>query len=441
MIKLSEILELPSISKFEFIDMDKTITGGAIDSREVKDGYLYFSLKGRNADGHNFIGNALDENISAAIVEVGYDNSNNFPVIYSEDVEITMGEIASFWRSRSKAKIIAITGSNGKTTTKEMLYDILKDEFKTIRTLKNYNNHQGVPLTLLNIKEETEYAIIEMGANHHGEIGYLSKIVAPDMGIITNIGDAHLEFFGSKEGVKKAKEELFEYIHDHNGIVFVNSDDEYLKNWNKGNIVTYGSTEDSSYSYSEVGIDEYGNGQFNYNHQKIKLSLPGVLNVKNAIAATTIAKHIGIKDSVIKEKLKNFKPYDKRYEEINYKNSKVILDCYNANPSSMKGIINDMAEINDSYIFILGDMFELGESSKEEHRNIGVLFNSIKFRKLLLIGEDMKYCYDAIIDKNKVNFFNSIDELQEEFDILTNNEERIIIKASRGLKLERLVEA
>lgn len=419
MIKLSEILELPSISKFEFIDLDRKVTGGAIDSREVKDGYLYFSLKGRNADGHNFIGNALEENISAAIVEVGYDNLSNFPVIYSENVEITMGEIASFWRSRSKAKIIAITGSNGKTTTKEMLYDILKDEFKTIRTLKNYNNHQGVPLTLLNIKEDTEYAIIEMGANHHGEIGYLSKMAAPDMGLITNIGDAHLEFFGSKEGVKKAKEELFEYIHDHNGIVFVNSDDEYLKDWNKGNVVTYGSSDG----------------------QEIKLSLPGVLNVKNAIAAMTIAQYIGIENSVIKEKLKNFKPYDKRYEEINYKNSKVILDCYNANPSSMKGVIRDMAEIDDNYIFILGDMFELGESSKEEHRNIGLLFNSIKFRKLLLIGEDMKNCYDAVEDKSKVRFFNNINELQETFDILTNTEEKIIIKASRGLELERLVES
>ncbi|NOR44414.1 MAG: UDP-N-acetylmuramoyl-tripeptide--D-alanyl-D-alanine ligase [Candidatus Delongbacteria bacterium] len=439
MIKLNEILELPSISKFEFIDLDRMITGGAIDSREVKAGYLYFSLKGRNADGHNFIGNALEENISAAIVEVGYDNFNNFPVIYSKDVEITMGEIASFWRLRSKAKIIAITGSNGKTTTKEMLYDILKDEFKTIRTLKNYNNHQGVPLTLLNIKEDTEYAIIEMGANHHGEIAYLSKMSAPDMGIITNIGDAHLEFFGSREGVKKAKEELFEYVHDHNGIVFVNSDDKYLKNWNKGNVVTYGSTEDNSYNYSEVGIDEYGNGQFNYKDQKIKLSLPGVLNVKNAIAATTIAKYIGIEDSVIKEKLKNFKPYDKRYEEISYKNSKVILDCYNANPSSMKGVINDMAEINDSYIFILGDMFELGESSKEEHRNIGLLFNEIRYKKLLLIGEDMKNCYDAIEDKSKVKFFYNIDELQEAFDGLANTEEKIIIKASRGLELERLV--
>ncbi|MDA3884827.1 MAG: UDP-N-acetylmuramoyl-tripeptide--D-alanyl-D-alanine ligase [Candidatus Delongbacteria bacterium] len=439
MIKLSEILELPSISKFEFIDLDKMITGGAIDSREVKDGYLYFSLKGRNTDGHNFIGNALEENISAAIVEVGYDNANNFPVIYSNDVEITMREIASFWRSKSKAKIIAITGSNGKTTTKEMLYEILKDEYKTIRTLKNYNNHQGVPLTLLNIKEDTEYAIIEMGANHHGEISYLSTIVAPDMGIITNIGDAHLEFFGSREGVKKAKEELFEYIHDHNGIVFVNSDDEYLRDWNKGNVVTYGSSVDSLYNYSEVGIDEYGNGEFNYNNYNIKLSLPGVLNVKNAIAATTIAKYIGVEDSVIKEKLKNFKPYDKRYEEINYKNSKVILDCYNANPSSMKGIINDMAEIDENYIYILGDMFELGESSKIEHRKIGLLFNDIKYKKLLLIGEDMKNCYDAIEDKSRVKFFHNIDELQVVFNLLTNSKEKIIIKASRGLELERLV--
>ena len=439
MIKLSEILELPSISKFEFIDLDRKVTGGAIDSREVKDGYLYFSLKGRNADGHNFIGNALHENISAAIVEVGYDNTNNFPVIYSEDVEITLGEIASFWRSRSQAKIIAITGSNGKTTTKEMLYEILKDEYKTIRTLKNYNNHQGVPLTLFNIEKDTEYAIIEMGANHHGEIGYLSKIAAPDMGIITNIGDAHLEFFGSKEGVKKAKEELFEYIYDHNGIVFVNNDDEYLRDWDKGNVITYGSTVDSTYNYSEVGIDEYGNGKFSYNDQNVKLSLPGVLNVKNAIAATTIAKYIGIEDSVIKEKLQKFKPYDKRYEEVSYGNSKVILDCYNANPSSMKGIIRDMSEIDDNYIFILGDMFELGESSIAEHENIGKLFNEINYKKLLLIGTDMKYCYDAVIDKERVKYFENMDELKAEFKLFSEKSEKIIIKASRGLELERLV--
>ena len=291
MIKLSEILELASISKFEFVDLDRMIKGGSIDSREVKEGYLYFSLKGRNSDGHNFIGSSLEKNISAAIVDIGYNNSNNYPVLYSNDVEIAMGEIASLWRSRSKAKVIAITGSNGKTTTKEMLYDILKDRFKTIRTLKNYNNHQGVPLTLLNIQEDTEYAIVEIGANHHGEISYLSKMAAPDMGLITNIGDAHLEFFGSREGVKKAKEELFEYIYENNGIIFVNNDDKYLRSWNKGNVVTYGSTEDSSYSYSEVGIDEYGNGKFSYDNKKVQLSMPGVLNVNNAIAATMKAGH------------------------------------------------------------------------------------------------------------------------------------------------------
>ncbi|MCK4979867.1 MAG: UDP-N-acetylmuramoyl-tripeptide--D-alanyl-D-alanine ligase, partial [Candidatus Delongbacteria bacterium] len=339
----------PSVSKFEFVDLDRIVKGGSIDSREVKEGYLYFSLKGRNSDGHNFIGNALEEDISAAVVDVGYKNSKNYPVLYSHDVEIAMGEIASLWRSRSKAKVIAITGSNGKTTTKEMLYDILKDNFKTIRTIKNYNNHQGVPLTLLSIQEDTEYAIVELGANHHGEISYLSKIAAPDMGLITNVGDAHLEFFGSKEGVKRAKEELFEYLFNNNGIIFVNNDDKYLRSWKKGNVVTYGSTEDSSYYYSEVGIDEYDNGKFSYYDKNVKLSMPGVLNVKNAIAATTIAKYIGVEDPVIEDKLYEFKPYDKRYEEIKYKNSNVILDCYNANPSSMKGIIRDMSEINDGY--------------------------------------------------------------------------------------------
>ena len=439
MIKLSEILELPSISKFEFIDLDRTVKGGSIDSREVKEGYLYFSLKGRNSDGHNFIGNAIEEDIAAAIVEIGYNNSNNFPVLYSHDVEISMGEIASLWRSRSKAKVIAITGSNGKTTTKEMLYDILKDKFNTIRTLKNYNNHQGVPLTLLSIQEDTEYAIVELGANHHGEISYLSKMAAPDMGLITNIGDAHLEFFGSKEGVKKAKEELFEYIYENDGVIFVNNDDKYLRSWNKGNVVTYGSTEGSSYYYSEVGIDEYGNGKFSYNDKNVQLSMPGALNVKNAIAATTIAKYIGVEDPVIEDKLYEFKPYDKRYEEIKYNNSNVILDCYNANPSSMKGIVRDMSEINDDYIFILGDMFELGERSKDEHNNIGILFNEVKYKRLLLIGKDMKYCYDAIKDKSRVKHFNNIDELKVEFNRLSLKPEKIIIKASRGLELEKLV--
>lgn len=439
MIKLKEILKLPSVSKFEFIDLDKKISGATIDSREAKSGYLYFSLKGRNVDGHEFIGKALENEISAAIVDLSYDNLNKFPVIYSNDVEITMGEIAGIWRSRSKVKVIAITGSNGKTTTKEMLYDLIKDEYRTIRTLKNYNNHQGVPLTLMNINEETEYAIIEMGANHFGEINYLSEIASPDIGIITNVGDAHLEFFGSKEGVKKAKEELFEYIYRNNGIIFVNNNDERLKAWTKGNIISYGTGGDCNYNYSEVGIDEYGNGKFKYDDHLIKLSIPGALNVKNAIAATSIAKHLGIKDAVIREKLYNFKPYDKRYEEVTYKNSKVILDCYNANPSSMKGIIQDMSMIENNCIFILGDMFELGERSRVEHENIGKIFNEISFKRLLLIGDEMKYCYNSVNDKSKVKFFDSIDELKVGFRSIAENAEKIIIKASRGLELERLV--
>ena len=440
MVKMSELLDAHGIIRYENLDMEGMGTGGRTDSRQILSGEVYFALKGQNSDGHDFIAQAFEKKMSAAVVSADYINNSCFPVIYSKDVEKTLGGIANIWRKMHSAKIIGITGTNGKTTTKEMLAGILSNRFRLISTFKNYNNQIGVPLTLLSIKEDTEVAIVELGTNHFGEIEYLSEISDPDLGIITNIGEGHLEFFGDKSGVFKEKKALFEHINKSDGKIFVNTDDEYLKSWESGNITTYGFTGTPDIKFENVIINENGFPEFSFKGIQAAMNVPGKLNLKNALAAAALAGELGVSPEKIAESLRSYTSSDKRYELVRFNNSQIILDCYNANPTSMENFLKDISAMGRDFSVILGDMLELGSTSAGSHSRIADLAESLGFSQVLLYGSEMRSAFIRRKFKGTVSFYESFDQLKEKFIELTAKGGKIAVKGSRGMKLEKLME-
>ncbi|HAQ62103.1 TPA: hypothetical protein DCR49_08960 [Candidatus Delongbacteria bacterium] len=440
MVKLSELLNAPGIEKFENIDKDIFVTGGKTDSRMIIPGDLYFALRGQNSDGHDFIFQTYEKRMCAAVVGSGYVNSNNFPVIYSENVEKTLGGMSKIWRSKHKAKVIGITGTNGKTTTKEILAGILSEKFKIVSTFKNYNNQIGVPLTLFSINDETEIAIVELGTNHFGEIEYLSEISDPDMGMITNIGEGHLEFFQDKKGVFSEKKKLFEYLNIKGGKIFVNIDDEYLKYWNEGKITTLGFSGIPDIKFEDIKINESGFPEFKFKGSATIFNVPGRLNLKNALAAASIAYELGITPEEISAALGLYTPADKRYEFVKCGNSQVILDCYNANPTSMENFLIDVSSIGHDFTVILGDMLELGTTSQDSHLRIIRLAESLGFSEVLLYGNEMRSAFGRGKHSSSVLHYDSFDKLKAKFMEVSEKGTRVAVKGSRGMKLEKLME-
>ncbi len=440
MVRLSELLNAPGIERFENISKDIFVTGGKTDSRLITPGNLYFALKGQNSDGHDFIIQANEKQMCAAVVCSGYVNSKNFPVIYSRNVETTLGGMSKIWRSKHKAKVIGITGTNGKTTTKEILAGILSEKFRIVSTFKNYNNQIGVPLTLFSINDETEIAIVELGTNHFGEIEYLCDISDPDLGMITNIGEGHLEFFVDKKGVFSEKSKLFEYLNIKGGKIFVNTDDEYLKYWNEGKITSFGFSGRPDIKFEEIKTNEKGFPEFNFKGYSAVLNIPGRLNLKNALAAASIAYELGVTPEEISIALRSYKPSDKRYELSEYGNSQVILDCYNANPTSMENFLNDISSMGKDFTVILGDMLELGATSARSHLRIAELAESLGFSQVLLYGIEMGSAYSAGKFSGSVQYFDTFDKLKKRFTEISEQGTRIAVKGSRGMKLEKLME-
>lgn len=440
MVKLSELLDIPGIERSENIDKDITVTGGKTDSRLITPGNLYFALKGQNSDGHEFIFQTYEKQMCAAVVNSGYVNSNNYPVIYSRNVEAALGEMSKIWRSKHQAKIIGITGTNGKTTTKEMLSAILSDKFSTVSTFKNYNNQIGVPLTLFCINDATEIAIVELGTNHFGEIEYLSDISDPDFGLITNIGEGHLEFFGDKKGVFSEKKKLFEYLNIKGGKIFVNTDDDYLKYWNDGKIIRFGLSSEADIKFEDIRINEKGFPEFNFKGSSAVLNVPGRLNLKNALAAASIAYELGVTPQNISSALSSYHPADKRYELVRYGNSQVILDCYNANPTSMENFLLDICSMGNDFTVILGDMLELGETSARSHLRIAGLAERLGFSEVLLYGDEMGSAFGGRNYGGSVQYYDTFEKLKKRFTEISETGTRIAVKGSRGMKLEKLME-
>ncbi|MBQ2397291.1 MAG: UDP-N-acetylmuramoyl-tripeptide--D-alanyl-D-alanine ligase [Bacteroidales bacterium] len=411
------------------------------DSRSIKQGDIFFALKGENFDGNEFVFKAIEQGASLVVCDnEKIKQRDNFlkqrnKIFLCEDSLLTLQNLASYHRKHLKTTIIGISGTNGKTTTKELIQAVLSQKYLTLATKGNFNNHIGVPLTLLSIPHTTEIAIVEMGANHVGEIGFLSNIAKPDMAILTNIGTAHIEGFGSKENIIKTKKELFEFVKNNQNEkshIFVNADDEALREEDFSKKTTYSLKTNAD--ISAKACSENGYAQIIFKDCVITSNLVGVYNAYNILAALTIGLHFGVELEQIKKAIEQYTPSNNRSQILKTNNNTLILDCYNANPSSCTSSIESFAnmEANHKMVF-MGAMKELGEVSIQEHKRVFDLLQSKNFERIVLVGKEYK-----AVAKDEVECFETSEEFKQ--FLLANPIENatILIKGSRSTKMEIL---
>jgi UDP-N-acetylmuramoyl-tripeptide--D-alanyl-D-alanine ligase len=401
------------------------------DTRQIKEGAIFFALKGEKFNGNLFAMNAINQGAAFAVVDenVGEDER----LILVDDVLKTLQILATYHRQNLQVKIIGIGGSNGKTTTKELLHLVLSKKYNTYATEGNFNNHIGVPLTLLKIKPEHEMVIVELGANKEGDIKELCEIAEPDFGVITNIGKEHLEGFGSIEGVAKAESELFDYLIKSNGFAFVNQDDVWLNNMSKR------LQQFQSYSTQNEAIKDLlvvPTIQFEYKAQQFESNLPGFHNLQNIIAAIAIGEFFEVPYLQISEAIKSYSPKNNRSQFIEtIKGNVILLDAYNANPSSVEMALMTFNEMKGNQkIIILGDMFELGDQEYVEHQNIVDLCgNQYDFQTSIFVGKAFSKCSSNSI---KNLFFKEKIDAMNFVNLQNYRDSKILIKGSRGMKME-----
>lgn len=410
------------------------------DSRKINEGSIFFALKGENFNGNKFAKEALKKGAAFAVIdeEKYFDSSKT--ILVKNALKI-LQDLAHFHRKKLGIPILGITGSNGKTTTKELLASVLSKKYNLSFTKGNLNNHIGVPLTLLEMNPETEFGIVEMGANHQGEIAELCKIAEPDFGIITNIGKAHLKGFGSFEGVKKAKGELYDYINQKKGTIFFNNDNPILRKLTERtkNKISFGK-ENADFTGEPIDSPPFVHIKANFPKGILYLntSLTGNYNVENVLAAACIGNFFKVDPIKIQQAIKEYKPANNRSQLIIKGDLKIIMDAYNANPTSMKASITSFARSfsNQKIRLILGDMLELGEYSQEEH--IGILQEIQNFRpdEVFLTGPEF-------MKAAKGFQFNTFENVTQLCDFLANNpleKGAVLIKGSRGIQLEKVLD-
>jgi UDP-N-acetylmuramoyl-tripeptide--D-alanyl-D-alanine ligase len=411
-------------------------TGVNTDTRTVKTGQLFFALKGPNFNANDFAAKALEAGASYAVIdEASYALTDQYIVV--EDTLIALQQLALYHRRQFTIPFIAITGSNGKTTTKELVYAVLAKKYKTYCTQGNLNNHIGIPLTLLSVAKGTELVIIEMGANHQKEIEGYCAIVAPTHGLITNMGKAHLEGFGGIEGVKKGKGELYRYLQATGGTAFVRSEDEVLKQeCNVDKIIYYGSKGDYSWMklLEEVPVISYTDEK----ERRINTHFSGVYNFYNIEAARCIGKYFDVPLNLCDEAIENYIPQNNRSQHLVRGTNTIMLDAYNANPSSMRAALTNFTKQEAKHkVVILGDMLELGEETQKEHEELGRWLLQQNYDKVVLCGKNMQY---AAALSTAFNYYADPELLLKEFDWDQIKNAQVFIKGSRGMKLERVLD-
>ena len=394
---------------------------------------LFFALKGDQFNANLFAENALTKGAKYAVIDdPKYKTSNN--MILVKDVLKTLQDLSRFHRTYLNIPIIALTGSNGKTTTKELINAVLSQKYKTTATKGNLNNHIGVPLTLLSMNKDTEIGIVEMGANHLGEIGFLCTIAMPNFGYITNFGKAHLEGFGSIEGVIKGKTELYNYVMKHGKLLFINKEDELqVKHALGGMSYTFGHKE------ADVLISDTNSQPFvsvSFNNAIISSRLIGGYNYNNIAAAICMASYFKVAHSKIKKAIENYSPSNNRSQIIQKETNQIILDAYNANPTSMSAALLNLDKLDrENKIAILGDMFELGKEAKAEHQNIVNYALSLKISRIILVGENFSA---TTSNSEKTSTFKTFNDCITKMKPINNA--TVLIKGSRGMALERILE-
>ena len=430
----SEILKREKLNELLFEEFSKKvqIKNVAMDSRKVTEGSLFFAIN----NGNSYIKDVLDKRASLVIA----DNTDiqDERVVKVLDTVATMQDLATKYRNKLDIQVIGITGSNGKTSTKDIVYSLLSKKAKTLKTEGNYNNHIGLPYTLLNVTDEEKFVVLEMGMSSLGEIRRLGEISNPDYAIITNIGDSHIEFLKTRDNVFKAKTELLEFVNKEN--TFVCGDDVYLA---KLDVNKIGFNEDNNFRIESYEFSDKGS-KFTLDGKEYQMSLLGKHNISNTAIAIELAKKIGLSEEEIKEGLKDIKISNMRFQEIRVGEDIYINDAYNASPTSMKAAIDTLNEIyNDKYkIAILGDMLELGEDEVKYHVEVLNYLLDKKIKLIYLYGERMKKAYDIFM-KNKSEeyrfwYYPTKEGIVESLKNI-RMEKVILLKASRGTALEDII--
>ena len=432
-------------------DLYKSVTSVSIDTRTIKKNSLFVAIKGKNFDGHNYIKDAISKGATAIVVsnrKLNLLGNINLPVISVKNTKVAYGELANIWRNKTNAKIISITGSNGKTSTKEITKQLLSAKYKVHSTFSNNNNEIGVPLTILTAPKNTEVIVLEHGSNHFGEIEYTAKIAKPDLALITNIGNSHIEFLKNKKGVLKEKLALFENINS-NGKVIINNDDELLKEIKKNyrNKITYGFSGKVDVKGKKLGFDKNGKAkvEISYENKKFEIALPllGESNIANYLASTTIAIELGLNNKQIIGATKKLKQVSKRLEKKDFKKLTIIDDTYNSNPESVKNalLVLKKNKVRNNKVVILGDMFELGDSAEKKHKGLAKDISNANINMVLTVGKNSKFINETL-NKNVAvkKHFASRKQLKNFIEKMELTDSIILVKGSRGMKMEEFVE-
>ncbi|MFB2121103.1 UDP-N-acetylmuramoyl-tripeptide--D-alanyl-D-alanine ligase [Parapedobacter sp. 2B3] len=414
------------------------------DTRNILPDSLFFALRGERFNGNRFAAQALEEGASYAVVDEPQANDDE-RYLYVADVLSALQELARYHRTRLQIPVIGITGTNGKTTTKELINAVLSQQFRTYATKGNLNNHIGVPLTILSITAQTEIAIIEMGANHVGEIALLCGIAQPTHGLITNVGRAHLEGFGSFEGVKKAKGELYDYLASHGGTLFLQNDNSILREMvssrTVNQLVSYGFSPENNVSGElasanpllDVQWTTRGSGGFHAIHTQ----LTGAYNTENILAAVCIGWHFGVPSEKIGRGISEYAPTNNRSQLTKTEHNTLICDYYNANASSMAAALENLRTLQaDQKAIVLGDMFEMGNDTYEEHRNVVEAARSVQAARTLFVG---KAFYEHRGHAG-AEFYETTEAAKNALIQHPIQNALVLLKASRGMAFEKLVE-
>ena len=430
-------MQLPSIAfLYEIFKKNPSVQ---TDTRKLKQGDIYFALKGPNFNGNVFALAALEAGASFAVVDEPIPQSDAIDerILQVADALTTLQDLAKHHRLQFDIPFIAITGSNGKTTTKELIAAVLSSHFKVYTTVGNLNNHIGVPLTLLSIQTDAQMAVIEMGANHLHEIESYCQYAMPNYGMITNCGKAHLEGFGSEEGVKKGKGELYDYLKINKGAVFVMKDYDYLNNMSAGieNIITYGNSDGAlqGQPHSHNGLLKvvFTKGTL---IEQIQTQLVGDYNLPNVLAAVCIGQYFNVPIEKIKNAIENYAPSNSRSQLSSWKNNQIILDAYNANPSSMKVAVENFAKLAaENKIICLGGMKELGVATFNEHQTLINQLQQTTWTKVILVGNEFKDC------THHYEYFDTVVAAKKWLSDQNFVQHTILIKGSRGIQMEQLI--
>ncbi len=401
------------------------------DTRNIIKESIFFALKGKNFNGNNFAVEALKNGARYCIVDSKNISILDDRIILVDDVLKTLQKLSKYNRNQCSCYVIGLTGSNGKTTTKELIHQVLRINYNTISTNGNYNNHIGVPLSLLQIKPSTEFAVIEMGANNFGEIKFLAELVQPDIGYITNFGLAHLEGFKDLNGVIRGKTELYDWLIKNNKEILINNNDDEQRKFIGDKTVLFGKDDNSHYQFEQIKSNHV---KLKINDLIIETQLYGNYNFSNVCAAITLGLENKIKLRKISKSLKNYSSENNRSQIISKNKSKIIMDAYNANPTSVKGALESLSYLSNSKLAIIGDMYELGKAENIEHQKIVEFASGLNIDKIIFIGCRFKKCE---VNFKNFYFFNNKTELHK--SNLKLNEKNILIKGSRSMRMETIV--